>query len=148
MTARPAWLDHLLPQIASAGPPPPLAEDETRFDWAWFAGRGPRVAAAHAAGEPFSADWLASHDEPLWEVGRQLADDASRSLFSWHLVLRCVGPARAGGGWGGDSPTHHRAEHLWESPRLFLAAHPGYRLFFGHHRPLTWESGFCAVQAR
>lgn len=94
MTARPAWLDHLLSRIASAGPPRPFAEDDTGFDWAWFAARRPRAAAAAAAGEPFSAEWLAAHAEPLWEVRRQLADDASRSLFDLHLVLRCVGPAR------------------------------------------------------
>ena len=94
MTARPAWLDNVVSQIASAGPPRPLAQDDTGFDWAWFAGLGPRVAAAAAAGEPFSAEWLAAHDEPLWEVRRQLADDVSRSLFDLHLVLRCVGPAR------------------------------------------------------
>ena len=94
MTTRPEWLDHLLSQIASAGPPQPLAEDDTGFDWAWFAGRGARATMAPAGGEPFSAEWLTAHAEPLWEVRRRLADDASRSLFDSHLVLRCVGPAR------------------------------------------------------
>lgn len=94
MTARSAWLDTLRSRTESAVPPRPLAEDDTGFDWTWFAGRGPRAAAPPAAGEPFSIEWLAAHDEPLWEVRRQLADDTSRAVFDAHLLLRCLGPAR------------------------------------------------------
>jgi len=40
---------------------------------------------------------------------------------------------------------YHRPEHLWEIPRAILAANPGYRLHFGHHMPVKWESVFYAV---
>jgi FkbM family methyltransferase len=50
--------------------------------------------AVPATSEPFSLEWIAVHEELLWAVRRQLADEKSRTLFDWHLVLRCVGPAR------------------------------------------------------
>jgi hypothetical protein len=42
---------------------------------------------------------------------------------------------------------YHRPEHLWEIPRAILAAQPGYRLFFGHHMPVKWESVIYAVHS-
>lgn len=92
MTSRSAWLHDLQSRIAAAGPPRPFAEDETGFDWNWFARCGP--PSAPSAGEPFSVEWLAAHEEPLWGVCQRLADDVSRVLFDRYLVLRAVGPAR------------------------------------------------------
>lgn len=40
---------------------------------------------------------------------------------------------------------YHRPEHLWEIPAAILAANPGYRLHFGHHMPVKWESVYYAV---
>jgi hypothetical protein len=40
---------------------------------------------------------------------------------------------------------YHRPEHLWEIPAVILAANPGYRLHFGHHMPVKWESVYYAV---
>jgi FkbM family methyltransferase len=40
---------------------------------------------------------------------------------------------------------YHRPEHLWEIPQAIMASHSGYRLFFGHHTPVKWESVFYAV---
>jgi FkbM family methyltransferase len=40
---------------------------------------------------------------------------------------------------------YHRPEHLWEIPRAIHAANPAYRLHFGHHMPVKWESVFYAV---
>jgi FkbM family methyltransferase len=89
-----AWLDAVRSQVdfALAGPPRPRRD--TDFDWEWFAVRGPRAAAPSTPGGPFSGEWLAEHAEPLWEVRRMLADDASQLLFDLHLVLRAAGPAR------------------------------------------------------
>ena len=41
--------------------------------------------------------------------------------------------------------SYHRPEHLWEIPEAILAANPGYRLHFGHHMPVKWESVYYAV---
>ena len=41
--------------------------------------------------------------------------------------------------------TYHRPEHLWEIPRVILAANPRYRLHFAHHMPVKWESVYYAV---
>jgi FkbM family methyltransferase len=94
VTARLNWLADLRQQIASALPVGAAPHDDTGFDWTWFAGRGPRAAAAPPPGEPFSVEWLARHAEPLGEVREKLADDTSRRVFDRHLLLRCVGPAR------------------------------------------------------
>lgn len=40
---------------------------------------------------------------------------------------------------------YHRPEHLWEIPTAILAANPRYRLHFGHHMPVKWESVYYAI---
>lgn len=42
---------------------------------------------------------------------------------------------------------YHRPEDLWEIPARIVALNPGYRLAFGHHTPIGWESVFYAVDA-
>lgn len=43
---------------------------------------------------------------------------------------------------------YHRPSHLWEVPRAIRSLNPGYRLHFGHHMPIRWESVFYAVERR
>lgn len=40
---------------------------------------------------------------------------------------------------------YHKPEDLWEIPQRILELNPGYRLAFGHHTPIGWESVFYAV---
>lgn len=40
---------------------------------------------------------------------------------------------------------YHKPEDLWEIPDRILRLNPGYRLAFGHHTPINWESVFYAV---
>lgn len=40
---------------------------------------------------------------------------------------------------------YHKPEDLWEIPERILQLNPDYRLAFGHHTPITWESVFYAV---
>lgn len=40
---------------------------------------------------------------------------------------------------------YHKPEDLWEIPARILELNPGYRLAFGHHTPIGWESVFYAV---
>ena len=40
---------------------------------------------------------------------------------------------------------YHKPEDLWELPRRILEINPGYKLTFGHHTPIGWESVFYAV---
>lgn len=44
--------------------------------------------------------------------------------------------------------TYHRPSHLWEIPRAIRSLNPHYRLHFGHHTPIRWESVFYAVDHR
>jgi len=40
---------------------------------------------------------------------------------------------------------YHKPEDLWEIPARILELNPGYRLAFGHHTPINWESVFYAI---
>jgi hypothetical protein len=40
---------------------------------------------------------------------------------------------------------YHKPEDLWEIPQKLKAQNGNYRLFFGHHSPITWESVYYAV---
>jgi FkbM family methyltransferase len=40
---------------------------------------------------------------------------------------------------------YHKPEDLWEIPARILQLNPGYRLAFGHHTPINWESVFYAI---
>lgn len=40
---------------------------------------------------------------------------------------------------------YHKPEDLWEIPDRILQLNPGYRLAFGHHTPVSWESVFYAA---
>lgn len=41
---------------------------------------------------------------------------------------------------------YHKPEDLWLIPARLKAINPDYRLYFGHHSPVQWESVFYAVQ--
>lgn len=36
--------------------------------------------------------------------------------------------------------TYHKPEDLWEIPHKLKEKNGSYRLFFGHHSPVNWES--------
>lgn len=40
---------------------------------------------------------------------------------------------------------YHRPSDLWEIPQKIMSFNPGYKLTFGHHSPVQWESVFYAV---
>jgi FkbM family methyltransferase len=40
---------------------------------------------------------------------------------------------------------YHKPEDLWEIPNKILDLNPGYKLAFGHHTPIVWESVFYAA---
>lgn len=42
---------------------------------------------------------------------------------------------------------YHKPEDLWEIPRKIKELNPNYKLYFGHHSPVQWESVFYAVDA-
>jgi FkbM family methyltransferase len=41
---------------------------------------------------------------------------------------------------------YHKPADLWEIPQKLMSLNPGYKLAFGHHSPVQWESVFYAVQ--
>ena len=41
--------------------------------------------------------------------------------------------------------TYHKPEDLWEIPKLIKKLNPNYKLYFGHHSPIKWESVYYAV---
>lgn len=41
---------------------------------------------------------------------------------------------------------YHRPDDLWQIPAKILTINPGYKIYFGHHSPVPWESVFYAVQ--
>lgn len=40
---------------------------------------------------------------------------------------------------------YHKPEHLWEIPHILMAQNADYKLFFGHHSPMQWESVYYAA---
>ncbi|MGN2246467.1 FkbM family methyltransferase [Frateuria sp. GZRR35] len=42
---------------------------------------------------------------------------------------------------------YHKPEDLWVLPMRIRELNPNYRIFFGHHTPVSWESVFYAVDA-
>jgi FkbM family methyltransferase len=42
---------------------------------------------------------------------------------------------------------YHKPEDLWVLPMRMHELNPNYRIFFGHHTPVSWESVFYAVDA-
>lgn len=40
---------------------------------------------------------------------------------------------------------YHKPEDLWEIPQKIIQLNPRYKLAFGHHSPVQWESVFYAV---
>jgi FkbM family methyltransferase len=40
---------------------------------------------------------------------------------------------------------YHEPRHLWEIPHAMKAQNQNYRLFFGHHSPVAWESVYYAA---
>ncbi len=40
---------------------------------------------------------------------------------------------------------YHKPKDLWEIPNKLKRLNPGYRIMFGHHTPIEWESVFYAV---
>lgn len=40
---------------------------------------------------------------------------------------------------------YHKPEDLWEIPHKLKALNGGYKLFFGHHSPIQWESVYYAA---
>ena len=41
---------------------------------------------------------------------------------------------------------YHKPEDLWKIPFKLKSLNPGYKFYFGHHSPVSWESIFYAVQ--
>jgi FkbM family methyltransferase len=41
--------------------------------------------------------------------------------------------------------SYHKPEDLWEIPHKLKELNGGYKLFFGHHSPIEWESVYYAV---
>ena len=41
---------------------------------------------------------------------------------------------------------YHKPEDLWEIPDKLKSLNPSYRLFFGHHSPIAWESVYYALE--
>ena len=41
--------------------------------------------------------------------------------------------------------TYHKPEDLWEIPHKLMELNSSYKLFFGHHSPIDWESVYYAV---
>lgn len=41
--------------------------------------------------------------------------------------------------------TYHKPEDLWEIPHKLKEQNANYRLFFGHHSPIQWESVYYAI---
>ncbi len=41
---------------------------------------------------------------------------------------------------------YHKPEHLWEIPARIKSQDPRYRIFFGHHAPVPWESVYYACR--
>lgn len=41
---------------------------------------------------------------------------------------------------------YHKPDDLWQIPARLMAINPGYKIYFGHHSPVPWESVFYAVQ--
>jgi FkbM family methyltransferase len=40
--------------------------------------------------------------------------------------------------------TYHRPDDLWEIPETILKLNSGYKMYFGHHSPMNWESVYYA----
>lgn len=40
---------------------------------------------------------------------------------------------------------YHKTEDLWEIPILIKKLNPNYKLYFGHHSPIKWESVYYAI---
>jgi FkbM family methyltransferase len=42
---------------------------------------------------------------------------------------------------------YHKPEHLWEIPEKICKLRGDYRLYFGHHSPIQWESVYYAMSS-
>jgi hypothetical protein len=40
---------------------------------------------------------------------------------------------------------YHRPDDLWTIPEIIRKTNPKYKIFFGHHSPMQWESVYYAV---
>ncbi|MGD9602995.1 MAG: FkbM family methyltransferase [Gammaproteobacteria bacterium] len=83
-------------------------------------------------------DYASRQDRPVDFIKMDIEGAEVAALTAAHGVLAELRPRLA-------ISAYHKPEHLWEIPQAVLAANPTYKLAFGHHTPITWESVFYAT---
>jgi FkbM family methyltransferase len=86
-------------------------------------------------------DYAKSHLDRVVYIKMDIEGAEMDALAGAENVIRTYKPRLAISGY-------HKPSDLWEIPQKIVSLNPGYKLTFGHHSAVQWESVFYAIDQR
>ena len=83
-------------------------------------------------------DYAKKHLDQVDYIKMDIEGAEMDALAGAENVIRTFKPRLAISGY-------HKPSDLWEIPHKITSLNPGYKLTFGHHSPVRWESVFYAI---